>query len=75
MNRASHYLEGGRSCGKHISFIVGKEAPAAPAAAVPAFIPFDCGICLDECKSAKAVFVRSFTLITNSKKLAYRKSK
>ena len=32
-------------------------------------------ICSDECKSAKAVFVRSFTLITNSKKLAYRKSK
>ena len=32
-------------------------------------------ICSDECKSAKAVFVRSFTLITNSKKLEYRKSK
>ena len=32
-------------------------------------------ICSDECKSVKAVFVRSFTLITNSKKLAYRKSK
>jgi len=32
-------------------------------------------ICSDECKSAKAVFVRSFTLITSSKKLAYRKSK
>ena len=32
-------------------------------------------ICSDECKSAKAVFVRSFTLITNSKKLAYGKSK
>ena len=32
-------------------------------------------ICSNECKSAKAVFVRSFTLITNSKKLAYRKSK
>jgi len=32
-------------------------------------------ICSNECKSAKAVFVRSFTLITNSKKLKYRKSK
>ena len=32
-------------------------------------------ICSDECKSAKAVFVRSFTLTTNSKKLKYRKSK
>ena len=32
-------------------------------------------ICSDECKSVKAVFVRSFTLITNSKKLTYRKSK
>ena len=26
-------------------------------------------ICSDNCKSAKAVFVRSFTLITNSKKI------
>ena len=26
-------------------------------------------ICSDDCKSAKAVFVRSFTLITNSKKI------
>ena len=26
-------------------------------------------ICSDECKSVKAVFVRSFTLITNSKKI------
>jgi len=26
-------------------------------------------ICNDDCKSAKAVFVRSFTLITNSKKI------
>ena len=26
-------------------------------------------ICSEECKSAKAVFVRSFTLITNSKKI------
>ena len=32
-------------------------------------------ICSNECKRAKAVFVRSFTLITNSKKLKYRKSK
>ena len=32
-------------------------------------------ICSNECKSAKAVFVRSFTLITNRKKLKYRKSK
>ena len=65
MNRASHYLEGGRSCGKHINFIVGKEAPptappapSAPSGAPPApsaFIPFDCGICLDECKSANGV--------------------
>lgn len=60
MNRASHYIEGGRSCGKHINFLVGKEAPPAappaappvPPVAAPAFIPFDCGICLDECKSA-----------------------
>ena len=56
MNRASHYIEGGRSCGKHINFLVGKKAPPAPPAAAPAappaFIPFDCGICLDECKSA-----------------------
>lgn len=66
MNRASHYLEGGRSCGKHISFIVGKEAAAAPVAApaaAPAFIPFDCGICLDECKSAND----SCTTICNHK--------
>ena len=49
MNRASHYIEGGRSCGKHINFLVGKKAPSV---AAPAFIPFDCGICLDECKSA-----------------------
>lgn len=59
MNRASHYLEGGRSCGKHINFIVGKEAPPAPPpappTAPPTFIPFDCGICLDECKSANGV--------------------
>jgi hypothetical protein len=26
-------------------------------------------ICSDECKSVKAVFVRSFTLITNSRKI------
>ena len=26
-------------------------------------------ICSEDCKSAKAVFVRSFTLITNSKKI------
>ena len=32
-------------------------------------------ICSDECKSVKSVFVRSFTLITNSKKLVHRKSK
>ena len=32
-------------------------------------------ICSNECKSAKAVFVRSFTLITNSKKLKYKKYK
>jgi len=38
------------------------------------FVQMD-NICSDECKSAKAVFFRSFTLITNSKKLAYRKSK
>ena len=38
------------------------------------FVQMD-NICSNECKSAKAVFVRSFTLITNSKKLAYRKSK
>ena len=72
MNRASHYLEGGRSCGKHINFIVGKEAPpAAPAAqappaappAAPAFIPFDCGICLVECQSAND----SCTTICNHK--------
>jgi len=61
MNRASHYLEGGRSCGKHINFLVGKKAPPAPPApsgappAPSAFIPFDCGICLDECKSANGV--------------------
>ena len=52
MNRASHYIEGGRSCGKHINFLVGKKAPSVPSVAAPAFIPFDCGICLDECKSA-----------------------
>lgn len=65
MNRASYYSEGGRSCGKHINFIVGKEAaapkaPKAPKAppvppVPPAFIPFECGICLDECKSANGV--------------------
>jgi len=38
------------------------------------FVQMD-NICSNECKSSKAVFVRSFTLITNSKKLAYRKSK
>jgi hypothetical protein len=59
MNRASHYIEGGRYCGKHINFLVGKKAPSgAPSgtpSAPPAFIPFDCGICLDECKSARGV--------------------
>ena len=73
MNRASHYLEGGRSCGKHINFIVGKEAPSVPSVAVPSvavpsvaaatFIPFECSICLDECKSADA----SCTTICNHK--------
>jgi len=61
MNRASHYIEGGRYCGKHINFLVGKKAPsgAPPTPSGPpapsAFIPFDCGICLDECKSANGV--------------------
>ena len=32
------------------------------------FVQID-NICSDDCKSVKAVFVRSFTLITNSKKI------
>ena len=70
-NRASHYVVGGQSCGKHVNFLVGKETsnyrttPPPPPATPPAtpFIPFDCGICMEGCRSANA----SCTTICNHK--------
>jgi predicted DCC family thiol-disulfide oxidoreductase YuxK len=62
-------------------FIDGKRASGGRAALFPLvksifstksrktkFVQID-NICSDDCKSIKAVFVRSFTLITNSKKI------
>lgn len=63
-NLASHYVVGGQSCGKHMSFLVGKETsnyqstPPPPPLMEP-FIPYECGICMGECRSVKTSLVTS----------------
>ena len=60
-NRAKHFLAGGHSCGMHLKCINGLPTPVRELAPPPPppppseegpFVPFDCGICMDECTSA-----------------------
>ena len=52
-NLASHDVKGVQCCGKHIRSLVRKTTPPPPPPP-PSFVPFDCGICMDQCKSASA---------------------
>ena len=51
-NLASRDVQGVKCCGKHIGYLVRKnrtnDVPPPP------FVPFDCGICMDECGRASA---------------------
>ena len=62
-NLASRDVQGVKCCGKHISYLVHQKAiqraldrgpPPPPPPPPPSFVPFDCGICMDECGSASA---------------------
>jgi hypothetical protein len=45
-NLASRDVKGVECCGKHVSFLVRKNDVPPP----PSFVPFDCSICMGECK-------------------------
>ena len=56
-NLASRDVQGVKCCGKHISYLVRQKAlqrapPPPPPPPHPSFVPFDCGICMDECGRA-----------------------
>ena len=56
-NLASRDVDGVKCCGKHVSYLVRKNYIRKALDVHPrrtSFVPFDCGICMDECGSASA---------------------
>lgn len=53
-NLASRDVDGVKCCGKHIGALVRKNhtRKAHDAPPPPSFVPFDCGICMHQCRSA-----------------------